>query len=65
MQHRIQINDLVRDATPSENELIAERDAADAEYLQQLQQMAAAKQSALAKLKALGLTDAEISALVG
>jgi anti-sigma factor RsiW len=65
MKHRIQIDDLVRDATSAENEMIAERDAADAEYAQQLQRMADAKQSALAKLKALGLTDAEIAALVG
>jgi hypothetical protein len=65
MTYKVQIDDEVRNATPEEAatidaqraELTAQADAAE--------QIANAKQSARAKLKALGLTDAEIAALVG
>ena len=64
MTYKVQIDDLVRDATPEE--------AAEFDALKQqptladlMQAQMAAKESAKTKLKALGLTDAEIAALVG
>lgn len=69
MTHRIQIDDVVRDATPEEDARIdAERKAADDAELARvaaIEAAAAAKASARAKLKALGLTDNEIAALAG
>lgn len=69
MTHRIQIDDEVRDATPAEAKLIdaARKAQDDAEHARvaALEAAAAAKQSARAKLQALGLTEAEIAALVG
>lgn len=69
MTHRIQIDDVVRDATPEEAAQIdAERKAADDAELARaaaIEAAAAAKASARAKLKALGLTDNEIAALAG
>jgi len=65
MTYKIQIDDLVRDATPDEVAII---DAAHAEAAARVaadEKKAAARASALAKLAALGLTTAEISALVG
>lgn len=65
MSHKVQIDDLVREATPAE---IAALEASAAElqtHVDALNALAAAKVSARAKLKALGLTDAEIAALVG
>jgi len=69
MTYRINDNGLDRDMTPDEiaayeaaqksiDDAAAEREAA-------AEAAAAAKASARAKLKALGLTDAEIAALVG
>jgi hypothetical protein len=61
MTYKIQIDNEVRDATPEEAALIeARRDEALAEKTA----IDAAKQSAFKKLAALGLTDAEIAALV-
>ena len=65
MTYKLQINDTVRDATPDEAATIdalradieAQAAAADAK--------AAALASARTKLAALGLTDAEIAALLG
>jgi hypothetical protein len=51
MTYKIQIDDVVRDATPDEAAAI--------------EAQAAARASALAKLAGLGLTDDEIAALVG
>lgn len=65
MKHKIQINDVVRDATPDEVAVIEQIQADAQAYEASLQQAAADKQAAKAKLKALGLTDAEIAALVG
>ena len=65
MTYKVQIDDLVRDATPDEAAAIdaAHADAAAAE--QAAADKAAARASALAKLKVLGLTDDEIAALIG
>ena len=64
MTYKVQVDDIVRDATPDEAARIdairnqpSPQDRIDA--------VAAAKQSARTKLKALGLTDDEIAALVG
>jgi zona occludens toxin (predicted ATPase) len=65
MTYRVQIDDTVRDATPDEAAAIdAQRAQAEA-HAAALEAQAAAKASAHAKLAALGLTDAEIAALVG
>jgi hypothetical protein len=65
MTHKIQIDDLVRDATPDEAAAIDAAHAAAAAQEQAAADAAAARASALAKLAELGLTDDEISALVG
>ena len=62
---KIQIDDLVRDATPEEVAAIEAQQQHAVTIASVLESAAAAKVSARAKLKALGLTDAEISALVG
>lgn len=69
MTHKIQINDVVRDATPDE---AAELDAMQAKALTDddnhqiiVAERTATRNSALAKLKVLGLSDAEIAAVVG
>jgi hypothetical protein len=69
MTHKIQIDDLVRDATPDEAAAIdATHAAAAAQAAAQaaaVEAKAAARASALTKLADLGLTDDEIAALVG
>jgi len=62
---KIQIGDEVRDMTDDEktNYDAVKREAAA--QVAAIEAAAAAKVSARAKLKALGLTDAEIAALVG
>lgn len=65
MAHKIQINDVVRDATLDEAATI---DAAHADLAAQKQaatDAAATRVSAFAKLAELGLTPDEIAALVG
>ena len=65
MTHKVQIDDVVRDATPEEVARF-EAMAAEAEAQEQaLLAVVAAKESAKAKLAAIGLTDEEIAALVG
>jgi hypothetical protein len=65
MTHRVQIDDIVRDATPEEAARF-EAMAAEAEAQEQaLLAAVAAKESAKAKLAALGLTDDEINAIIG
>lgn len=62
---KIQINDEIREATIDEAAVI---EAARADVVAQLaafEAVSAAKVSARSKLKALGLTDDEIAALVG
>lgn len=62
---KIQLDDEVRDATADEAAVIKQiRDDAAAQAAA-IEAAAAAKVSARAKLKALGLTDDEIAALVG
>ena len=62
---KIQVNDEVRDATADEAAVIEQiRDDAAAQAAA-IEAAAAAKVSARMKLKALGLTDDEIAALVG
>jgi hypothetical protein len=65
MTHKIQIDDLVRDATPDEAAAIDAAHAAAAAQEQAAADAAAARASALAKLADLGLTPDEITALVG
>jgi hypothetical protein len=65
MTYMVQINDEVREATPDEAARI-EAQQADADALaEQIAAQQAAKESARAKLAALGLTDEEINAFVG
>jgi hypothetical protein len=65
MTHKIQIDDLVRDATPDEAAAIdAARDEAAAQAAA-VKAKAAARASALAKLAELGLTNDEVSAILG
>jgi hypothetical protein len=65
MAHKVQINDLVRDATPDEAAAIDATHAAAAAEQQAAADATAARESALAKLADLGLTPDEIAALVG
>ena len=65
MAHKIQINDIVRDATPDEAAAIDAAHAAAAAEQQAAADATAARESALAKLADLGLTPDEIAALVG
>ena len=65
MTYKVQIDHLVRDATPSEIAIIEAQHADELARVAALEAAAAAKVSARAKLAALGLTDAEIAALVG
>ena len=59
----IQIDDLVREMTDEEYEAYLADQAAQAEAEAQAQAKIDARQSALAKLAALGLTEEEIGAL--
>lgn len=65
MTYKVQIDDVVRNATPEEAATIEAAQLAIAEQEQAAQNAAKARASALAKLQALGLTAAEIAALVG
>ena len=65
MAHKIQINDVVRDATADEAAAIDARQAAAAAEQQAAADAAATRASAIAKLAGLGLTPDEIAALVG
>jgi len=69
MGHLIQIDEIVRDATPEEAARInAERQAdreAEGARVAAIEAVAAAKVSARAKLAALGLSEAEVAALLG
>ena len=62
---KIQIDDTVRDATPEEEARILAAQA-DAVAQEEARQAAiAAKESAKAKLAALGLTEEEVNAIIG
>jgi hypothetical protein len=65
MTHKIQIDDVVRDATPDEAAIIDAQRAEAAAHAAAVEAQASARASALAKLAELGLTDNEIAALVG
>jgi hypothetical protein len=65
MTYKVQIDDLVRDATPDEAAVIDAAHAAAAAAEQAAADAASARASALAKLADLGLTPDEIAALVG
>jgi hypothetical protein len=65
MTHKIQIDDLVRDATPDEAAAIDAAHAAAAAQAAAVEAQAAARASALTKLADLGLTDAEVAAILG
>lgn len=62
---KIQIDDIVRDATPEEEARILASQEEAAAQAQALVDAQAARESAIAKLSALGLTEAEINALIG
>ena len=62
---RIQIDNVVRDATPEEIARIEAERAIELTRVAAIEAAAAAKVSAHAKLAALGLTEAEVSALLG
>jgi len=65
MTHKIQIDDLVRDATPDEAAAIDAAHAAAAAQAAAVEAQAAARASALTKLADLGLTEAEVAAILG
>lgn len=65
MTYKVQIGDEIRDANENEIKLIEKAENNVAAQVAAIEAAAAAKVSARAKLKALGLTDAEIAALVG
>jgi len=64
MTYKVQIDDLVREATPAEVAEIEAR-AAEPTVQEHTDAINQAKQSARTKLAALGLTDDEINALLG
>jgi len=65
MTHKVQVDNVVREATPEEIVAIEARYAKAAAQEAAAAELAAAKESALMKLAALGLTVDEIKALVG
>jgi len=60
----VQIDDVVREATEEETVLINKQQSAEAKRLKAEADEVALKESANAKLLALGLTEAEVAALV-
>ena len=65
MTYKVQIDDVVRDATPAEAAAIDAAHAAAEARAQAAADKAAAAASGRAKLAALGLTHDEINALLG
>jgi hypothetical protein len=65
MTYKVQIDDLVRDATPDESIVLQQLAEQYESENAAIAAAKAAKESARNKLKALGLTDNEIAALVG
>ena len=65
MTYKVQIDDLVREATPEETANIDAIRQADQAQEQAAADAIKARASALIKLQALGLTPAEVAALVG
>lgn len=64
MTYKVQIDDLVRDATSEEIARIDQIQAEAETAAQNAADAAAAKESGRAKLTALGLTDEELAALI-
>lgn len=65
MTYKVQIDEVIRDATPDESAAIDAARALAAAQQKTKADALAARKSALAKLEALGLSAAEIQALVG
>ena len=65
MTYKVQINDEVRDATSQEEARILAAQAEAVAQEEARQAAIAAKESAKAKLAALGLTEAEVNAIIG
>ena len=65
MTYKVQIDDTVRDATPDEAAAVDTQRADAAIQAEAAVAKAAALASARTKLAALGLTDAEVAALLG
>lgn len=65
MTYKVQIDDTIRDATTDEIAAIETAQREAAAQLAAEQKTVKARESALAKLADLGLTETEISALVG
>jgi len=65
MTYKVQIDDQVREATAEEAAKIDAMHAEAALIEAEQQARAEARRSAIAKLSALGLTDTEITALLG
>lgn len=65
MTYKVQIDNTVREATADETAAIEAAHLAMAAQQQAEIEAAATRNSALAKLKALGLTDAEVATLLG
>jgi len=63
MTYKVQIDNVIRDATPEEAALIEQRHAEAQAQAQAVANKAAAAASGRAKLKALGFSDEEIAAL--
>jgi|Laugrefa1bdmlbdn_1035148.scaffolds.fasta_scaffold00241_9 hypothetical protein len=64
MTYIVQIDDEIRDATPDEAAAIEATQVTAQELEARLAAQEAAKESARAKLAALGLTDDEVAALI-
>ena len=65
MTYKVQIDNLIRDATPEEEARILASQAEAVAQEEARQAAIAAKESAKAKLAALGLTEAEVNAIIG
>jgi hypothetical protein len=65
MGYKVQIDDTIRDATPEEEAVILAQQAEAQAQQEALEAKLAAKESAKAKLAALGLTEDEVNALIG
>ena len=65
MTHKIQVDNEIRNATPEEATIIDQRQADSLAYEASIQDKIAAKESAKAKLAALGLTEEEVNAIIG
>jgi len=65
MTYKVQIDDEVRDATPEEEARILAAQAEAVAQEEARQAAIAAKESAKAKLAALGLTEEEVNAIIG